>query len=103
MPSRASGPTNSSIRSASGIQEVAARLAFDLLVGPLGMPFAQERRFVSPERPVEPMRSAPALLGRHAPQNLELLRPGLLVEIHEPTLPESPARGNRPSPSAQRE
>src|SRR5687767_9278310 len=92
MPSCSSGRTNSSIRSASGMQEAVARLSLDPLVGPVGMLRAQERRFVSPQRPIPPVCGAPALLGAHPPQDLELLGAGLLAGVHESTLAAALAR-----------
>src|SRR5262245_7040019 len=80
------------------MQEAAARLLLDLLFRPLGVALAQVRRLVSPERPVQTVRRAPALLGRHAAEDLELLRARLLVVVHGSTLPETREGGKRAAP-----
>src|SRR5216684_640346 len=82
MPSAASGGTNNSIRSGSGIREITPHLLGQPLLGPFRMQAAQVGCFMAPHCPVKLMRGFPALFRGHAPQNRNLLRTGLFVGQH---------------------
>jgi hypothetical protein len=79
---RFSGPTNSSIRSGSGMAEDAAHFSLNLLLGPVRMLVGEERRLVSPPGPIQPVRRLPTPLRRHPPENGELFGAGLFVGQH---------------------
>src|SRR5258706_7463805 len=82
MPSVLSGCTNNSIRSGSGMEENVAHLFLEALLRPIRVLAVEEGRFMSAHRPVKSVRGLPALLGRHAPEDFDLLRTGLFVGQH---------------------
>src|SRR5688572_14482835 len=83
-----SGFTNSSIKSGSSMEENPAHLVVHLLARPAGMLVTEEGDLVPACRPVEAMRSPPALLRRHAAQQFELFRRSLFVGQHGANLPQ---------------
>ena len=91
----------SSIRSGSGMQESAAHLIADLIVGPVGMLRTEEGRLVVPHRPLEPMSGLPTFRRGHPPQDLHLFRAELFVREHMDRLGAKKGFRKPPAPSSR--
>ena len=64
------------------MEENVSHLFLEFLFRPLRVLTMQERRFVAANCPVKPVRGPPSLLGRHLPEDFDLLRTGLFVGQH---------------------